>query len=429
MRLPAARPCLYALGLGLALSGCHEAPPAAKSDWPVYLGDLSRSHYSELDQINRQNVKQLQVAWSYHTGDADTGGLSQIQCSPIVRAGRLYGTSPRLKLFCLEASTGKPIWVFDPYQGKASSDVQLNANRGVSYWSSPEGDDRLFYVAGSFLYAVNARTGRPVPDFGDSGKIDLHDDLDRQVSRLFVTATSPGVIYKDLLILGTRVAEDGQAAPGYIRAYEVRTGKRKWIFHTIPRPGEYGYDTWENPDAWKTVGGVNSWAGMSLDEKRGVVYVPTGSATPDFYGGLRRGRDLFANCLLAIDAGTGKLRWYYQVVHHDLWDRDLPAPPNLVTLTIHGKKRDAVAQVTKRDCYSSWTATAESRSFPSGRYRYPTLPGFQARCPGPPSRSPRPPSRLCPRPFRHRRLIPISLILPDRPWRKCWRISGWVRST
>lgn len=335
------------VGCLLFLAACHQSP-THPGDWPVYLGDKGSTHYSAAIQIDTNNVRQLQVAWTYHTGDGDTAGHSQIQCSPIERNGVLYGTSPRLKLFALDAGTGKNLWTFDPYQGIPSTEVQLNANRGVTYWSSPGSkDDRLFYVAGSYLYAVDPRTGMLVTAFGNGGRVDLHDGLDRDVKNLFVTSTTPGVLYHDLLILGTRVAESGQAAPGYIRAYDVRTGKRRWIFHTIPRPGDVGYDSWEDSDAWKTVGGVNCWAGMSLDEDRGLVYVPTGSATPDFYGGSRRGRDLFSDCVLALDAATGKLKWYYQTVHHDLWDRDLPAPPNLVTLHRDGKSVDAIAQVTK----------------------------------------------------------------------------------
>jgi len=222
----------------------------------------------------------------------------------------------------------------------------LNANRGVTYWSDRD-DKRIFYSAGSFLYSVNAETGKLIPSFGVHGKIDLHDGLDRDVKDLYVVSTSPGIIYKDLLIMGTRVAEGGDAAPGHIRAYNVRTGKCKWIFHTIPQPGEFGYDTWENKDAWKYIGGANNWSGMSLDEKRGVVYLSIGSATFDFYGGLRKGNDLFADCVLALDAATGKYIWHFQSIHHDLWDRDPPAAPNLVTINRNGKKIEAVAQITK----------------------------------------------------------------------------------
>lgn len=314
--------------------------------WNSYLGDKTVSHYSSLDQIDTSNVQQLKVAWEYHTGDANSETHTQIQCNPIIIEGVLYGTSPQLKLFALDAATGKAKWRFDPFADTSKTKLEVNVNRGVTYWS--DGDDkRIFYSAGSYFYAVDANTGKLIPSFGDQGRIDLHNGLDRDVKDLYVVSTSPGIIYKDLLILGARVAEGGDAAPGHIRAYDVRTGKRKWIFHTIPHPGEFGYDTWKNKNAWKFVGGANCWAGMSLDEKRGVVYISTGSPTFDFYGGLRKGKNLFANCIVALNAATGKYIWHYQTIHHDLWDKDLPAPPNLVTINRNGKKVDAVAQVTK----------------------------------------------------------------------------------
>jgi quinoprotein glucose dehydrogenase len=335
-----------ALGITLLLSvflGCNTNK---NKTWETYLGDKSVSHYSALKDIDTSNVHLLKVAWTYQTGDADTLKNSQIQCNPIIVDGILYGTSPRLKLIALDAASGKAKWVFDPFSDTAQTKVQINANRGVTYWS--DGDDkRILYSAGSFLYAINAITGKTIPAFGNKGKIDLHDGLDREVNDLYVAATSPGIVYKDLIILGSRVAEEGDAAPGHIRAYDVRTGRRKWIFHTIPHPGELGYDTWENKDAWKYTGGANSWAGMSLDEKRGIVYISTGSATFDFYGGFRKGQNLFSDCVLALDAATGKYVWHYQTIHHDLWDRDPPAAPNLVIINRNGKKTDAVAQVTK----------------------------------------------------------------------------------
>ena len=324
----------------------YSCKPGNENDnnWSSYLGDKSVSHYSSLQQIDTANVNHLKVAWEYHTGDADLKTHSQIECNPLIIEGILYGTSPQLKLFSLDAATGKANWVFDPFSG--SEERKLNLSRGVAYWSDDD-SSRIFYTAGPYLYAIEATTGKLIPTFGDQGKIDLHDGLDRDVRDLFVTASSPGIIYKDLLIIGIRVAESGDVAPGHIRAYDVHTGKRKWIFHTIPHPGEPGYDTWENKDAWKYTGGANSWPGMSLDEKRGVVYASTGSATYDFWGGLRKGQNLFANCILALDAATGKYIWHYQTVHHDLWDMDNPAPPNLVTINREGKKIDAVAQITK----------------------------------------------------------------------------------
>lgn len=319
--------------------------------WPVYSGGKDAIHYSSLKQIDTLNVGKLQVAWTYHTNDADTTNHSQIQCNSIVVDGVLYATSPKLKLFALDAETGKPIWVFNPAdsnQNKSVFDFIMNNNRGVTYWSDGKDDKRILYTGGSYLYAVDATSGKLVRSFGNEGRINLHDGLGRDVKDLYVTATTPGIIYKDLFILGSRVDEGPAAAPGHIRAFDVRTGDLKWIFHTIPQPGEFGYDTWEDTIAYKHIGGANCWSGFSLDEKRGILFAPTGSASFDFYGGKRRGQNLFANCLLAIDAATGKRIWHYQFVHHDLWDRDLPTPPALVTITKDGKQVDAVAQVSKQ---------------------------------------------------------------------------------
>jgi quinoprotein glucose dehydrogenase len=218
---------------------------------------------------------------------------------------------------------------------------------GVTWWSDGADDKRIYYTAGSYLYCVNAATGTTVKSFGDSGKIDLHNGLGRDVKTLFVTATSPGIVYKDLLIMGTRVHEGPEAAPGHIRAYDIRTGQQKWIFHTIPEPGEKGHETWEDPNAYKAIGGANAWGGVSLDNKRGIVFTGTGSANYDFYGGMRKGNNLYANSVLALNAATGKYIWHFQYIHHDVWDRDLPAPPALVTINRDGKKTDAVAITTK----------------------------------------------------------------------------------
>lgn len=336
------------ISLVLLMGSCHSVDPY--SGWTAYGGNSGSLHYSSLHEIDTSNVNQLKPAWVYHTGDADTINHSQIQCNPIIIDGVLYGTTPLMKLFALDAASGKPLWVFNPLDSLRENRVSffiMNNCRGVAYWSDGDKDKRIFYTAGSLLYCVNASTGKLEMGFGKEGMIDLHDGLGRDVKDLFVTSTSPGTIYKDLIIIGTRVDEGPDAAPGHIRAYDVRTGQQKWIFHTIPQPGEYGYHTWEDPQAWKHIGGANNWCGMSLDEKRGIVYVPTGSASPDFYGGTRRGKDLFADCLLALNATTGKLIWYFQDVHHDLWDKDLPAKPVLLSVTRNGKTVDAVAQSTK----------------------------------------------------------------------------------
>lgn len=333
------------LGLLLVVAACTTSPPS-RDDWRVTGGDPGNTRYSTLDQINTRNVAQLRVAWTYHTGDLPPDGHGEIQATPIVVNGVLYATTPALAVVALHAENGSVMWRFDP---RTTGGVRLtdltHVNRGVVYWADGN-DRRIFFTAGRRLYALDAQTGRPVATFGDSGSVDLAAGLSRDIGDAYLVATSPGVIYKDLLIQGTRVGEEEGSAPGDVRAYDVRTGAIRWSFHTIPRPGEFGYDTWPR-EAWRAAGGANSWAGMTVDQGRGMVFVPTGSATPDFYGGDRAGADLFANSLVALDAATGQRLWHFQTVHHDLWDRDLPAAPNLVTLTRHPSRIDAVAQIAK----------------------------------------------------------------------------------
>ncbi|GAC1489298.1 MAG: hypothetical protein NVS1B5_13580 [Gemmatimonadaceae bacterium] len=320
----------------------NTSPFIGTSDWRVTGGEPGNSRYSALDQINRSNVAALRVAWIYHTRDIPANTSTQIQSTPVVVDGVLYTTTPALAIVALRADSGTLIWRFDPF---ANRERESHVNRGVVYWSDGE-ERRIFFSAGRRLYSLDASTGRPASGFGESGWVDLAVGLGRDIGDAFVLATSPGVVYEDLLIQGTRVGETEGSAPGHIRAYDVHTGRIRWTFHTIPRPGELGYNTWP-AEAWKTAGGANSWAGMSVDVGRGIVYIPTGSATPDFYGRDRIGQDLFANTLLALDAKTGKRRWHFQTVHHDLWDRDLPAAPNLVSVTRGGRRVDAVAQITK----------------------------------------------------------------------------------
>jgi len=332
------------------LYSCKQSTDTSYTSWPQYKGSNENIHYSSLTQVDTGNVTQLQVAWEYHTRDADTANHSQIQCNPIVVDGILYGVSPQLKLFAINAQTGQEKWQFNPFDslvGNKRSFFNMNNARGVTYWTDGANDKRIFYTAGSDLHCINAITGKLVNEFGNKGKIDLHNDLDRDVKDLFVTSTSPPIIFNNLLIIGTRVDEGQHAAPGHIRAYDTRTGKRQWIFHTIPHPGELGYDTWTDSNAYKYVGGANAWSGFSLDKKRGIVFACTGSASYDFFGGKRLGNNLFGNCILALDAATGKRIWHFQSVHHDVWDRDIPSPPALVTITKNGKKTDAVAVTTK----------------------------------------------------------------------------------
>jgi quinoprotein glucose dehydrogenase len=318
---------------------------AAEQNWGSYLGDPARTHYSKLKQITPSNVQGLEVAWTYRSGDGRADNFSQIQCNPLVIEGVIFGTTPQLKLVAIDAAKGHELWRFDPFGGNANIG-SLGVNRGVVYWSNGK-DRRVLFSADHYLYAVDAVTGHPIKEFGNNGQVDIKEGLGRDVSKLFVSSTTPGALYRDLLILPIRVGEGpAPAAPGHLRAYDVRSGKIVWTFHTIPYPGEIGYDTWP-PDAWTYIGGVNCWSGMSVDERRGMVFVPTGSAAFDFWGGNRIGQNLFANCLLALDAKTGRRIWHYQFVHHDLWDRDLPAPPNLLTVNHNGRRIDAVAQITK----------------------------------------------------------------------------------
>ena len=331
------------VALLLVLAGCANQGPNA--DWRVAGGDPGNTRYSSLAEINTTNVAQLRVAWIYHTNDlpADHG---EIQATPIVVDGMLYTTTPALNVVALDAATGRERWRFDPRTTRDARRTDLtHVNRGVVYWEG-SGDRRVFFTAGRRLYALDARSGRPIPSFGDSGSVDLAAGLSRDIGDAYLVATSPGAIYKDLLIQGMRVGEEEGSAPGDLRAYDVHTGAIRWTFHTIPHPGEFGYETWP-AGAWQLAGGANSWAGLSVDTARGIVFVPTGSATPDFYGGARTGANLFANSLVALDAATGKRLWHYQTVHHDLWDRDLPTPPNLVTVTRAGARVAAAAQITK----------------------------------------------------------------------------------
>jgi quinoprotein glucose dehydrogenase len=287
-------------------------------------------------------VHELIPAWTFQTGDAGEDNRSTIECNPIIVDNIIYLTSPRLKLFALNAATGKQIWMFDPFREGEATDV----NRGLSYWEDGN-DKRILFPAYDKLYAINAKTGNPIVEFGNNGYVDMKVGLDLTSDESYALATSPGVIYKNLIIIGHKTSEGDDAVPGHIRAFDVVTGKLEWIFHTIPQPGEFGFDTWEDPDAWKTTGGANAWAGLAIDRERGIVFCPTGSAAPDFYGGSRKGSGLFADCLIALDAETGKRLWHFQVVHHNVWDYDLPSTPNLITLKKDGRKINAVAQITK----------------------------------------------------------------------------------
>ena len=337
------------------LGSCNSDTERSYRDWPVYGGTKENIKYSSLTEIDTNNVKDLKIAWVYRTGDADS--TSEMKTNPVIIDGVLYGLTPKLKLFALDAATGKEKWVYDPLYiatkgknwGMGDFAFIVNTSRGLTFYEGENNDKRIFYTPGGghLLYSIDANTGKPIESFGNNGYIDLHDDLGMEADHLHISNTSPGIIYKDLIIMGSRVSEARMAAPGHVRAYDVNTGKLRWRFHTIPQPGEEGYESWDDPEAYKFIGGANAWGGLSLDEERGIVYVPTGSANYDFYGGKRLGDNLFSTSLVALDAATGKLLWHFQTVHHDVWDRDVPAAPSLVTVTKDGKEIDAVAQVSK----------------------------------------------------------------------------------
>lgn len=329
------------LAVPLCLAQRKPVPAGHYPGWPAYHGGPENLHYTTLGQITPANVNRLRVAWTMDTGDAFEG--SEIQCNPIVVDGIVYATSPKLRVMALDGATGKQIWSFDPYAGTGFRNKQRN--RGLMHWT--DGKQARLYVAAQYkLYSLDLKTGKPDAAFGGQGWIDLREDLGRPKETLTVGMTTPGVVFGDLLIIGSICSEGLPSAPGDIRAYDARTGRLRWSFHTIPHPGEFGYDTWPK-DGWKYLGGANNWPGMALDAKRGLVYVPTGSAAFDFFGGNRAGDNLFANTLLCLDARTGKRVWHFQAVKHDVWDRDFPTNPVLVTVLREGKLIDAVAQATK----------------------------------------------------------------------------------
>lgn len=307
--------------------------------WRDYGGASDSAQYSALAQINRSNAAELEVAWRYSTGDNNP-----YLFNPIVINGVMYVLARNNSIVALDAATGAQIWTHP-----AEPNTTIITNRGINYWESKDRSDRrLLYASNHFLHAVDARTGRTILSFGNAGSVDLKQGLDRDPKNIrLVQSTTPGRVFEDLLILGSATNEEYRSAPGDIRAFDVRTGKLIWTFHTIPRPGEFGYDTWPN-DAWKRVGGANVWGEFSVDERRGIVYAPTASAKYNFYGVNRPGANLFADCLLALDARTGKRLWHFQMVHHDIWDYDDATAPKLLTVQHHGKSVDVVAQVSKQ---------------------------------------------------------------------------------
>jgi len=308
----------------------------ADVEWPVNGGPYN-IRYTTLSQISPSNVSKLQVAWTYDAHDAFKD--SEMQSNPIIVDGLLYATTPKMRVIALNARTGQEVWSFDPANGAAPT--RRYRHRGVTVYK-----DRVFFTFRNYLYALDRKTGKAIQSFGDNGRIDLRNGLDRSPEGVTISASSPGVIFEDMIIMPSTVPETLPGSPGHIRAFDANTGKQRWIFHTIPHPGEFGYDTWP-PDAYKISGGANAWSGLSIDPKLGMVFAATGSASFDFYGSNRIGDNLFADCVLALDARTGKRTWHFQGVRHDVWDLDFPAAPSLVTVTRNGQKVEAVAQITK----------------------------------------------------------------------------------
>jgi quinoprotein glucose dehydrogenase len=352
-----------AVAWGLGFFATWSFTAYGQRDWPAY-GGRDGTHYSSLSQINRDNVKNLAMAWKYDTGE--TGG---IEANPIIVGKVLYTTTPLRSVIALDAASGKLIWKFH-------ADVPGRVlTRGVSYWTDGH-ESRIFAGARNYLYALDPATGKAIPSFGENGRIDLRKGLREPYQKQSVALTTPGSIYKDLIIVGGSDPESHPAPPGDIRAFDVRTGALRWTFHTIPRPGEFGYETWPK-DAWKSAGAANNWAGMTVDIGRGIVYVPTGSPAYDFYGGDRIGNDLFANAVIALDAATGKRIWHFQGVHHDLWDRDFPAPPAMATVTHDGKRVDVIAQTTKSGMLFVFDRSTGKPIFPVQELPFPksSVPG------------------------------------------------------
>lgn len=343
----ALRPPLALLALLNLLPMVAQANDDEYSTWREYGGGSTQQQFSSLDQVNRGNVHQLEVAWTYDSADFDTEERGyhetrRLQHSPIVLGNRLYGVSRAMRVFALDAATGALVWEREPPLKAGERSLGGVFVRGLMHWQGK----RILYTAGHYLYALDAATGKPIKTFGVDGRVDMRVGLGRPAEQVGISATSPGVVFDDLVIMGSSLSETLPAAPGDVRAWNVHTGELAWSFHTIPHPGEFGHDTWPR-DAWTYSGGANAWSGISLDRERGWVFFGTGSASDDFYGANRHGDNLFANSIVALDARTGERQWHFQVVRHDAWDRDLPAPPVLATVNRDGQPVDAVVQITK----------------------------------------------------------------------------------
>jgi len=329
------------------LPGARAETKDPAREWRHYGGDPGTNRYSPLDQINRSNVKRLKVAWTHHTEDSMERPATTIECEPIVIDGVMYIQTAQLQTRALDAATGKQLWNFAP--PGATARRATGVSRGVSYWRNPDDpkDKRIYAPNNEYMFCLNATTGKLNPGFAREGTLTLSDDMDPDRPGLPVSLSNPPAIFKDVLICGANMGEGpDRTAAGHIRGFDARTGKRRWIFHTIPKPGEFGFDTWD-ADSAKTAGAANNWGGMSVDLKRGWVFASTGSPSFDYYGGDRKGMNLFGNCVLALNAMTGERIWHFQTTHHDVWDYDLPCPPSLINMRYGGRRIDAVLQMTK----------------------------------------------------------------------------------
>ena len=414
------------------------APQAlgANQDWPTVGGDAGCSRYSPLTQINRRNVTRLQVTWTYHCGDQGQAGT--IECTPIVIGGVMYLTTGASKVIALDAATGIERWRYDPFKPEGDDSARTAArmgkqglagarpsdktqakelaaspgrlqpmasggvNRGVAYWSDGKQVRIFLGVADGRLISIDAATGKPDSAFGKGGIVDLRAGIETDLDGVSYGPTSAPAVWQDIVVLGFSCPEGSRPAPGDPRAFDARTGKELWRFHTIPRPGELGHETWEG-DSWKHCGAANNWGGSSIDQKRGLIFMGTGSASPDFWGGGRKGDNLFANCTLCLDARTGRRLWHFQTLRHDLWDHDLPVYPNLVTVKHNGRKREAVAQVTKTGFVFLFDRLTGKPLFPVEDRPVPAsdLPGEQA--------SPTQPFPVKPAPFSRQQVTEADL--------------------
>jgi len=324
-----------------------------KGEWRYYAGDAGSTKYSPLDQITRENVKDLRLAWRWKGQNFGPAPEFNLEATPLMIGGVLYTTiGTRRDVVAIDAATGETLWMWRYDEGSRGQKAPRQNHRGVSYWSDGRGDDRILYVTpGYHLIALNARTGQPVSTFGTTGVVDLYTELDRPAPEDgLIGSSSPPIIVRDTAVVGAALLAFSKTIgniAGYVRGYDVRTGKRKWIFHTIPQPGEFGNETWEK-DSWAIAGNTAVWTAMSADQELGYVYLPVETPTNDFYGGHRLGNNLFAESLVCLDAATGKRIWHFQLVHHGIWDYDTVAPPILLDVNVNGRPIKAVAQVTKQ---------------------------------------------------------------------------------